>query len=150
MLTEQLVKRRQYLGKWESLVDITDTDTGRIYHEMFTTADYPTVEILTPLVVKAKQRIQAQLDIEENDLNLTIDEDRLLGYYRSIKRDVILRIRQNSGATLQQARDYIAARYPESPFDFSRLYEIWLEISNCANWEEFKLFCINKKFEGID
>lgn len=150
MLDHELIKRRQYLAKWESLIDITDSDTGRIYHEMFTTAEYPTVEILTPMVVRAKQRIQAQLDVEENDLNLTIDEDRLLDYYRNIKRDIILEIRAHPAATLQQAADYIAGRYPESVFVFSRLYDVWLEITNCANWEEFKLFCINKRFEGID
>ena len=98
MLEHELIKRRQYLGKWESLIDITDTNTGRIYHEMFPTTDYPTVEILTPLVQRAKQRIQEQLEVQDNDLNLPIDEDRLLDYYRNIKRDIILQIRKYPGA----------------------------------------------------
>ena len=145
-----LIKRREYLGKWESLVNITDTASGRIYHEMFTTRDYPTVEILTPLVIRAKARIQQQIDLAANDFNTTSDEEQLLGHYRNIKRDIILQVREYPAATLQQASDYIADKYPDSVFDFARLYAIWLEIAHCENWEEFKAFCIDHKFEGVD
>jgi len=150
MLKHTVIETRPYLDKWESLIDIQDTDTGRIYHEMFSTQNEPTPDMLAPLVSRAKERIRRQIEIERNDLNLTTDEDRLLDHYRGIKTDIILRIRQYPGATLQQAADYIAGKYPNSVFDFSNLYSVWLDISRCDNWAQFKQFCIDKTFEGVD
>lgn len=149
-LTHELIKTRQYLQQWETLIDIIDTDSGKRYHQCFCTDTEPAEPMIAPLLQGAKNRIQLELDYEANLLNLTADEEALLEYYRNIKRDVVLRIRQYPQATLQQASDYITGKYPDSLFHFSRLYQQWLRISGCADWDRFKQFVIEHKFRDID
>jgi len=149
-LTDKLIRTRKYLNQWESEFLVTDTETGRMWHPLLCTPEEPTQAELDVLITSRKMLIQQDLDYEANDLNLTTDEDALLDYYRGIKRDVILRIRQYPGATLQQAADYISSKYPDSPFAFNELYQQWLQISGCSNWAQFKQFVIDHKFRDID
>ncbi len=148
--THNIIEVRSYLDSWLVNIEITDTGTGQIYNRRFNSGHDPSAPEQEAFAATAKLRIQAELDYEANDLNLTSDEDVLLEYYRGIKTDVILRIRQSPGATLQQAADYISGKYPASPLNFSELYNRWLAITGSADWPAFKQFCINHKFRGID
>ena len=130
--------------------DITDTDTGRIYNRRPQFKTNPSQAIIDAQVVVEKTRIQFDLDCDANALNLPTDEDRLLEYYRGIKRDVVLRIRAYPAATAQQASDYIATEYPNSPFDFNRLYGIWSNIVGTSSWADFKTWVIDHKFREYD
>jgi len=121
-----------------------------MWHPLLCTPRQPTDQELDALIAYRTVLIQQELDYEANDLNLTTDEDALLDYYRGIKADIILRIRRYPGATLQQAGDYIAGKYPNSPFEFTELYQHWLRISSCSDWAEFKQFIIDHKFRDID
>ena len=149
-LTHQIIGTKQYLDQWETDVVITDTATGKVRDEKICTSSQPTQEQLDSLIEKRKTIIQQEMDLEVNSLNLPADEEALLEYYRGIKIDIVLRIREYPAATLQQASDYIAGKYPDSPFKFNELCRQWLRISKCGNWEEFKQFCTNHKFIGID
>jgi len=148
--THNIIEVRPYLDSWLVNIEITDTDTGRIYNRRFNSDHNPSAPEQEAFAAVAKLRIQAGLDYEANDLNLTSNEDVLLEYYRGIKTDVILRIREYPGANLQQAADYISGKYPTSPLNFTELYNRWLTITDSASWSEFKQFCINHKFQGID
>jgi hypothetical protein len=149
-LTHTIIETRQELSKHMAIIEVVDTVTGAVYvrRPMFRTD--PSIAELNAQIAIEKERIQLEIDLYANDLNLTTDEDRLLGYYRGIKNDIILRVRQYPAATLQQAADYISGKYPDSPFAFSQLYQQWLSLSNCATWAQFKTFCIDRKFIGID
>ena len=149
-LTHTLIETRPYLNSWLVILYITDTDTGLVYNRRFNIGHDPSGVEVEALAVTAKTRIQDELDYQVNDLNLTTDEDSLLEHYRNIKRDLILRIRQVPGATLQQAQDYIAGEYPNSPFDFVELYAIWCRMISVATWPEFKTWVIDHKFREID
>lgn len=149
-LTHSLVEIRQYLDGWLSKVDITDDQSGRMWHERFNTPSYPTDGELDALVNGAKTRIQKELEYEANDMNLPADEERALEYLRNIKRDTILQIRQYPGVTLAQAQAYVDANYPNSIINFDRLYQFYLNLLNLSTWDEFKTYLINHKFGGID
>lgn len=148
-LTHTIIETRPYLAKYLLIMEIADTVTSLRYirRSMFHTD--PTLAQREVQAVVEKGRIQNQIDLDANSLNLTTDEDVLLNYYQRIKIDIVLRIRQYPAATLQQASDYIDGKYPDSPFDFSELYQQWLRLSNSANWAAFKQFCIDHRFTGI-
>lgn len=149
-LTHSISGIRQYQSKYLLDIAVTDTVTGRIYNPQFSLDSSPDSAEQESWATVAKNRVQAELDYEANDMNLTTDEDRLLEYYRGIKRDVILRIRAFPGVTPQQAKDYIATEYPDSPFDFDQLYAIWIEMIKVSTWVQFKTWVIGNKFRGID
>lgn len=149
-LTHTIIETRPHLSKHLLIMEIADTITGlRYIRRSYFHTEPDSAEQEAQAVIE-KERIQLQIDLDANDLNLTTDEDALLDYYRRIKIDVVLRIRQYPGATLQEASDYISDKYPDSPFDFNELYQQWLRLSNSANWTAFKQFCIDHKFIGID
>lgn len=149
-LTHTIIETRPYLSKYLLIMEIADMVTGLRYtrRPMFH-ADPNAAEQEAQAIIE-KARIQQQIDLDANNLNLTTDEDALLDYYRRIKIDVVLRIRQYPGTTLQQASDYISGKYPDSPFDFNELYQQWLRLSNSADWTSFKTFCIDHKFKDVD
>ena len=129
---------------------VVNSDTGKQYIRNFHSKTTPDQSRLDTLATLAQDRIQTELDYDANAMNLTTDEDRLLEYYRNIKRDFVLRIRAFPAATAQQAKDYIVAEYPNSPFDFDQLYAIWIGMIGVSTWDDFKTWVINKKFRGID
>lgn len=149
-LTHTVIETRLYLNKWLVKINVTDTATGKVYNRRFQNATDPDQARLDELATLAKERIQAELGYEANAMNLTTDEDHLLEYYRNIKIDIILRIRQFPNATIQQASDYIANKYPDSPFDFAELYAIWRGMINVSTWAQFKTWVITHKFRDID
>lgn len=149
-LAHKIVETRLEYNRWITKLNVTDSDTGKVYNHRFQSKTDPGATRLTELAALAKDSVQYRLDIDSNAMNLMTDEDRLLGYYRGIKRDIILRIRQFPGATAQQARDYIATEYPDSPFGFDQLYAIWIGMINVSTWAEFKAWVINHKFRDID
>lgn len=141
---------RPYLAGYILSITVTDTVTGKIYNPYFNRDHIPDSTEQEFWATVAKSRIQAELDFLANDMNLTSDEDRLLKYYRGIKTDIILRIRAFPLATVQQAKDYIASEYPDSPFDFDELYEIWIGMINVSTWANFKTWVIDHKFRVVD
>ncbi len=148
-LTSQILETREQSGRWLTLINFTD-DVGRVYNRRYQSRTEPDVTRLNELIALGKSQIQTELDMEANPMNLTTDEDQLLEYYRGIKRDIILHIRQFPGATAQQAKDYIATKYSNSMFDFDKLYAIWIGMINVSTWAQFKTWVINYKFRGID
>ncbi len=140
---------RQYLSKHLLDIEIADTETGKIYNSQFSLDSNPDAAAQESWATVAKDRIQAELDFDANAMNLSTDEDRLLEYYRNIKRDIVVRIRAFPTATAQQASDYIAAQYPNSPFIFNQLYQIWLDMIGVSTWEDFKTWCIDHKFREV-
>lgn len=141
---------RPYQDKYLFNVVITDTVTGKVYTHPFSLNYSPDAAEQESYADLARDRIQLKLDYEANGMNLTTDEDRLLEYYRGIKEDIVRRIRVVPGATAQQAKDYIAAQYPDSPFDFDELYNIWIGMIDVSTWDDFKTWVIDHKFREID
>lgn len=150
VLNHVVIETRPDLNKWLALINVTDTVSGKVYNYRFSVDSDPSAGELDALAIIAKTRIQAELDCEANDLNLTTDEDLLLEVYRILKTDVILRIRAVPDDTAQQTKDYIAGEYPNSPFDFDELYAIWIGMINVSTWADFKTWVITRKFRGID
>ncbi len=149
-LTHVITEIRPYLTSYILRITITDTVTGKIYSREFNLDHSPDSTEQDALATLAKTRIQIELDFEANAMNLTSDEDRLLEYYRGIKRDIVLRIRAVPGATLAQAQTYIAGEYPDSMFVFAELYAIWRNMIGVTTWADFKTWVIDHKFRGID
>lgn len=149
-LTHVITEIRPYLSDYIVRITVTDTVTGKIYDREFNLDHSPDSTEQESWATVAKNRVQAELDFEANDMNLTTDEEKLLEKYRDIKRDIILRIRAVPAATAQQAKDYIASEYPNSPFDFDALYAIWLDMIGVSTWADFKTWVIDHKFRGID
>lgn len=149
-LTNIIKGIRPYLSKYLLGIVITDTVTGKIYNREFSLDHSPDAVEQESWATVAKDRIQKELDYQANAMNLTTDEDRLLEYYRNIKRDIILRIRQFPLATAQQAKDYIASEYPNSPFGFDELYAIWIGMINVSTWAAFKIWIRDHKFREVD
>jgi hypothetical protein len=149
-LTHTLIETRTYLNSYLALIDIKDTVTGKVYNRRFNVEHDPSAAELDALATTAKTRIQDDLDYEANGMNLTTDEDRLLEYYRNIKRDIVRRIRAVPGTTLAQAQTYISNKYPDSPLVFAELYTIWRNMISVSTWAEFKTWVINHKFRDID
>lgn len=149
-LIHAIIETRQEGNRWRTRLRVVESDTGEQYIRMFQSKAAPDQARLDELGALAISRIQNELDMEANDMNLKTDAVRLLEYYRNIKRDIILRIRQFPGATAQQAKDYIAVEYPNSPFNFDELYGIWIGMINVSTWAQFKVWVINHKFREID
>lgn len=149
-LTHIVTGIRPYQTKYLLDIEITDTVTGKVYNRQFSLSFSPDAGEQTVWATVAKNRIQAELDYLANGMNLPTDEERLLESYRGIKTDIVLRIRAVPGATLLQAQDYIAAQYPDSPFDFAELYSIWLGMTGVSTWADFKTWVIDHKFREVD
>ena len=149
-LTHNTIETRPYLAGYLVKISVTDSVSGRVWSRQFNPATLPDAAGLNALGLLAIARIQAELDFEDNAMNRTSDEERLLEYYRNIKRDIVLRVRQFPGASAQQAKDYIAIEYPDSPFGFDALYAIWIDMIDVSTWQEFKTWVKNKSFRGID
>lgn len=149
-LTHQIVGTIAYLNQWNSRVVITDTSTGRLWDEELCTPTQPTQVELDALIAHRKTIIQQELDFEANDMNLTVDEKRALEYLRNIKQDIVLQVRAYPAVTLAQAQTYVDTNYPNSIVKFDKLYDFYLNLLNLSTWSEFKQFCIDEPFEGID
>lgn len=149
-LVHNIIETRLEGIRWQTRLRVVDSDTGKQYIHVFQSEVDPDAAMLDALATLAKDRVQYQLDMDANAMNRTTDEDRLLEYYRNIKRDIVLRVRAFPGATAQQAKDYIAAEYPNSPFDFDELYSIWIGMIGVSTWADFKLWVIDHKFKEID
>jgi hypothetical protein len=149
-LTHQIVETRQYLNGWLSIVNIVDTATSKIYHRRFNTPTQLTSGELDALVEAAKVLIQAEIDFDANDMNLSADEERAVEYLRNIKRDIVVQIRAAPAVTLAQAQTYIDNNYPNSIVNFDKLYAFYLNQLNLSTWAEFKTFVINHKFREVD
>lgn len=149
-LTHTIIETRREAIRWLTKLNVIDSDTGKVYNRRFQSKAEPDQARLDELGTLAKSRIQDEFDMQANAMNLRTDEDRLLEYYRGIKRDIILRIRQFPGATIQQAQNYIADEYPDSPFNFGELYSIWRRMIGVSTWTEFKAWVIDHKFREID
>ncbi len=149
-LVHDIIEVRPHLGSWLILIEITDTDTGEIYCRRFKSSHDPTLPEQEAFATIAKTRIALEFNYEANELNNTVDEQILLTYYRDIKKDIVLRIRQFPNVTLQEAETYITDTYSNSPFDFTKLYIQWLSLTGLSNWADFKQFCIDRKFREID
>lgn len=149
-LVHNIIETRQEGNRWRTRLRVVDSDTGLQYIRKFHSETDPDQTQLDALGALAISRIQNELDMKANAMNLKIDETRLLEEYRKIKRDVVLRIRAFPEATSQQAKDYIAVEYPNSPFNFDELYAIWIGMINVSTWADFKTWVIDKKFKEID
>lgn len=149
-LTHKIIETRQYLDSWLSLVDINNSETGRIFHQRFNTSTMPTDQELAVLIDKAMLNIKKELDYEANDMNISADENTVMEYLRAIRSDMVMMIRQNPGCTLTQAQDYIAKKYPESIISFDKLYQFYLKLLKLLTWERFKRYIVSHKFVGID
>ncbi len=149
-LSHNIIETRQNGSSWQIRLRVVDSDTEAQYIRNFQSKTMPDQARLDELGALAISRIQNELDMDANAMNLTTDEDRLLEYYRTIKGDIVLRIRQFPGATAQQAKDYIAVEYPNSPFNFDEFYGIWIGMVNVSTWADFKTWVIDRKFRGID
>jgi hypothetical protein len=150
ILNHTIIETRPYYSSWVTYYQIVDSDTGKIYSHAYNTDHDPSSVEKGNYAVILKERTQLNIDYQANNLNLTLDEDILLGYYRLIKRGIVLQIRLYPASTLIQASAYISTQYPNSPFDFDELYARWLVITGSLDWSAFKVFCINHKFVGID
>ena len=149
-LQSQIIETRQEGARYLTKIEVTDDITGQVYNRRFQSKVLPDQTRLDSLVNLAIANIQDILDMDANVMNLPIDEDRLLEYYRNIKLDIIRRIRAFPGATVQQAKDYVTIKYPKSPFDFDELYAVWIGIIGASTWAEFKTWVIDHKFAEID
>lgn len=150
-LTHRITSIRPYQEKYLLSIEVTDDVSGMVYTPPpFSLPSSPNPGEQESWATIAKDRIQQELDYKANGMNLISDEDRLLEYYRGIKEDIVRRIRAVPGATAQQAKDYIAGRYPDSPFDFDELYAIWIGMIDVSTWDNFKVWVRDHKFREID
>lgn len=150
VLSNRVVSVRPYLNSYLTDVEVTDSETGNKYNCRFSSSESPSEAEQATFASAAEASVQSEKDYDCNSLNLSVDENNLLEYYRNIKANIILQIRQYPAATLQQASDYVSSEYPNSPFRFDRLYDKWLDITGSSDWTQFKQFCIDHKFRGID
>ena len=149
-LISKIVEKYQYLTQYCVRVNILDDATGRIYHSEYAFASDPTSIVIDTQIASTKLLIQQEIDFENNDMNLTIDEEKAIEYLRNIKNDTVKQIRANPTATKQQAINYINAKYANSLVNVEKLLTWYANFLNLATWDEFKTFVINHKFEGID
>lgn len=149
-LTHTILEVRLELNNYIVIMDIIDSQTGKSFHRRPQFHQLPSLEVQAKQVAIEKERINLLAELEANRLNdpeITMD---ILECYKEILLEFIQRIRQNPEAKYQQEETYITTQYPTSFLTFAKLYQRWLKLSNCRDWEAFKMFAINHKFTGSD
>jgi len=139
----------QYRKPARKGVDITfklvDEATGEVFHKTFyfDTPSPPTIDI-TSRLNSSKTRLEFKLN-KFNDIRI---EDIPI---RAILKDIVQYIRANVGCTVNDIITLIDTNYPDliwKPIQLlKRLQE---ELDRDITFTQFKTFCINKKFGGID
>ena len=149
-LIHTIVNEYQYLVSWHVHINILDDSTGLLYSYESCFDHEPNSGEKDTEVTRLKAITQTTIDLVSNDMNLPLDEQLVLEYYQIIKTEIITQIRAHPTVTIDQARTYLNTNYPDSVIDFDQLYEFYLDLLGLANWDEFKTFVIDHKFEGVD
>jgi len=151
-LVDTILEIRSYYDTWIVIVDIEDDISSQLYHYRWNfdhEVDEDDNDVIEE-IEKAKENIQTEILYEDNEMNVPMDEEIAIEYFRNVKRSIIEEIRNTPGASLGQAQAFIANEYPNSLIDFTRLYQWYLNLLGLTTWDEFKSFVINSAFRGID
>lgn len=149
-LNHDILEIRDYYDTWIAIVNIIDTLSSSIYHFRWNFNEYPTEEILTPVIASAKLAIQLELLMQANPLNEDFGEMKIYEDLRGVKAYIVQTIRANPDIT---ASAFLAAsleEYANSMVNIQNVYAHWLKEIKLLTWDEFKAFVISHKFREID
>ena len=94
-----------------------------------------------------KSKIQERIDF---DAIRAWEYDQLSDDLKEIIKWMVVKIRNNPGATLIQAKTIWNAEMADEWWDFDKLAAGLQSRFNVPSWDAFKNYLINKKFEGVD
>lgn len=149
-LSHTVIETRYAGTRWRTRLRVVDSDTGKQYIRNYQSKIAPDQGRLDALGALAESRIQNELDYEANVMNPTSDIDGLRDDLYALKLDIVRKLRQNNGVSLEQAQNYLNGKYPEYALIFPILYARWKARIGVATWAQFKQWVIDYKFRDID
>ena len=130
--------------EWRVDIEVDD-DYGNRYHTASYFRHEPTQEEIDNLTKKFISDLEKQLEYQKNPLNqLPSIED--VGY-KDFLICIVKNIRNNPDISLSDLKKACSSY---SYFDLDKLQQYLLNRVKVDNFDDFKTFVINHKFEGID
>jgi len=145
-LTHSIIQKRRSPWGWEALVEVRD---GSIVIENLTpTFDHdPTIEEIDLRMVEIKNRIQTKLNYEASR---SVVFDAVGPEVKEALFWLITKIRENPAATYAQAETAWNTTWANSLFTFAKLTAYVQRMAGGITWNQFKIYVINRNFQGID